>query len=83
MVEKTSTIHNIENRFEYVTFNDESLYNSIIIKNSIVVAAQNIDRLIEDCREKSLALTKLEECLMWCNKGLGAIQKEKDDGCGQ
>ena len=79
MVEKTSTTHNIENRFESVTFNDESSYNSMMIKHSIVITAQHIDHLIEDCREKSLALTKLEECLMWCNKGLAAMQKENSE----
>lgn len=83
MVQKSSTIHNIENRFEYVTFNDETLHSSMMIKHSIIITAQHIDHLIEDCREKSLALTKLEECLMWCNKGLGAMQKEKNDGCEQ
>lgn len=29
-----------------------------------------ISRSIVDCREKSLAITKLEECAMWANKAI-------------
>lgn len=30
----------------------------------------DIDMELEDCREKSLAITKIEEALMWVNKGI-------------
>lgn len=29
-----------------------------------------IDGLVPDSREKSLAMTKLEECVMWANAGI-------------
>ena len=29
-----------------------------------------IDELVPDSREKSLAMTKLEECAMWANAGI-------------
>lgn len=33
-------------------------------------AAQRIDELCTDCREKSLAITKLEEAMFWANAAL-------------
>lgn len=31
---------------------------------------------IPDCRERSIAITKLEECSMWANKAVVFAQKE-------
>ena len=38
----------------------------------------NIDDYVKDSREKSLAKTKLEECIMWANKAL-ALHGAKTD----
>lgn len=41
-----------------------------------------IVRLIPDCRERSLAITKLEEVSMWANKAIvfvGAVNAETTD----
>lgn len=48
------------------------------MKISILIEFENLKAAIEsleNSREKSLALTKLEECQMWLEK---AIEKEED-----
>lgn len=32
--------------------------------------AKLVDNMCPDCREKSLAFTKIEEAVMWCNAGI-------------
>lgn len=54
---------------------DDQLHIQKIIREFVVALAQQIDVHIEDSREKSLALTKLEESLMWAGK---AIFKEAE-----
>ena len=49
---------------------DEQLQIQHIIREFTVALAQQIDVHIEDGREKSLALTKLEESLMWAGKAI-------------
>lgn len=49
---------------EYVRSNAENLLQCII------VACPN-------CREKSLAITKLEECVMWANKSISRNAEEE------
>ncbi len=41
-----------------------------IIQMTILDAAQTIDENVENSREKSLALTHLEEALMWAGKAI-------------
>lgn len=65
----------IAKRFESKIFTDDSKSASIIIRDSIIFAAQNIDAQVPDGKEKSLALTKLEEALMWSNKGIATGQE--------
>ena len=43
---------------------------SVQIQRDIVIAATTIDARVPDGRWKSLALTALEEALMWANKGV-------------
>lgn len=61
---------NIENNFTYHKPKDgqESKYTSI--RNIAKNFAYTIDELVPDGREKSLAMTKLEECMMWANAGI-------------
>ena len=42
-------------------------------------AAQVLDKLAPDCREKSLAITKLEEAMFWAN---AALARQTDDAGG-
>lgn len=73
------TTDKINERFGTKVFTDDSKSASIIIRDSIIFAAQNIDAQVPDGREKSLAFTKLEEALMWSNKGIAAGQKENNE----
>jgi len=40
------------------------------IRHSIYAVAKEIDRMCPDSREKSLAMTKLEEASMWSNASI-------------
>ena len=69
------TTDKINERFGSKVFTDDSKSASIIVRDSIIFAARNIDAQVPDGREKSLAFTKLEEALMWSNKGIAAGQE--------
>lgn len=45
------------------------------LQHQVILLARDLDTYVADCREKSIALTKLEEALMWSGK---AIFKEED-----
>ena len=57
-------------RFTSVEFADDQKSASV----DIITAAENMTCWLEihiaPCRELSLALTKLEECVMWANKAI-------------
>ena len=36
----------------------------------------------QDCRERSLAITKLEEAVMWCNAGIARHDKSQQRRLG-
>lgn len=44
----------------------------------VLEAAGDLAELLPECREKSLAITALEEALMWANKAI-ALQREPED----
>lgn len=54
---------------------DDQLHVQRIIREFTVALVQQIDVHIEDSREKSLALTKLEESLMWAGKAIFKAQE--------
>ena len=62
--------------FTYHTMDEETLKVSTFVRQK---ASELLDAmcLIENCRELSLACTKLEEAVMWANKALitGGIRK--------
>ena len=49
--------------------NEEQIKTSNAVRTSIIIAATTFEALPEG-REKSLAMTKLEEALMWANKSI-------------
>ena len=49
---------------------EEQLAFQLELKNKIFAVAATIDTVIADSREKALALTKLEEALMWAGKAI-------------
>ena len=68
--------------FKHHELNEEQVYAS----GSIRYAAEDLEAVIVlrcvPSREKSLALTKLEECVMWANKAMAihGMLDEADDG---
>jgi len=41
--------------------------------------ADLLDAFVPESREKALAFTKLEECVMWANAGIARRENEEDD----
>lgn len=60
----------IENTFTYHTPKDDQPAKYQAIREKAKELAYMIDELVPDSREKSLAMTKLEECSMWANAGI-------------
>jgi uncharacterized protein Yka (UPF0111/DUF47 family) len=50
--------------------NDESLKNFANEIKSLAESLEEHINLLDNGREKSLAITKLEECVMWAVKGV-------------
>lgn len=65
----------LETRFTYVppTGNQPETY--VTIRQAAKYFAGIINNLVPDSREKSLALTKLEEVVMWANAGVARRQE--------
>lgn len=57
----------IEKRFDYVAPNDTRLPLHTLMREATKGVAYDYDEVPGESREKSLALTKLEEALMWIN----------------
>ena len=51
-------------------------FNSTTIGQEMIPIAQYIEAMAPDCREKSLALTKLEEAMFWA---LAAVQRSPEN----
>lgn len=60
----------IRDRFKTYIMNDDQKANSEAIRNLAIELACLINGSTVDSREKSIALTKLEEVLMWTNKAI-------------
>ena len=60
----------IENNFKYHASSEEQIDDYDRIRNKAKEFAYLIDRIVPNSREKSLAMTKLEEVMMWANAGI-------------
>lgn len=60
----------IENNFKYHSPKDGQPAKYTELRNTAKEFALLIDELVPDSREKSLAITKLEEAVMWANAGI-------------
>lgn len=61
----------IENRFEYHPPKDEETkFAHERVRLLLVEVALELDGLVPEGREKSTAITKLEEAMMWANAGI-------------
>jgi len=65
-----ATQREIDNRFTYHAPDDEKVVKHQAIRNGGKELAELIDALVPEGREKSLAVTKVEEAVMWANAGL-------------
>ena len=68
-------MNNIENNFTYHTPKVDQVGRYISIREKAKELAYMIDELCPESRERSLAMTKLEECVMWAN---AAIARNED-----
>jgi hypothetical protein len=60
----------IERNFNSHELNDKQAYRIAELRAQIKYLAAMIESACCECREKSLALTKLEECQMWANASI-------------
>jgi len=60
----------IENNFKYHPPKGNQQERYVTIRNEAKDLAISIDALCPDSREKSLAMTKLEEAVMWANASI-------------
>lgn len=60
----------IDNRFDYHRPNDEKVIAHENVRESCKAVAHYIDAAVPPGREKSLALTKLEEAMFWANAAI-------------
>lgn len=60
----------IEKNFTYHPPKDDQTARYISIRNMAHDFAKLLDQFCPDSREKSLAFTKLEECVMWANAAI-------------
>lgn len=67
----------LENRFDYHPPKDETVAATHAeVRQVLYIAACEIDRLVPDGREKSLAITNLEQAMFWAN---GAIARAPEN----
>jgi hypothetical protein len=59
-------------RKEYQPLSDEKKTWIALIKENAATLERNLKASSKQSRELSLALTKLEECVMWATKGITA-----------
>jgi len=58
------------NRFTYHAPDERDVLNHEAIRNFGLDLARILNDLLPDSREKSLAMTKLEETIMWANAAI-------------
>ncbi len=64
----------IETAFTYHAPKSGQLEKYTEIRSKAKEFAYMITQLVPDSREQSLAITKLEECVMWANAGIARNQ---------
>lgn len=60
----------IQRRFDFHPADDQKAYVHETVRGILGDAAWDFDRILPDGREKSLAITKLEEAMFWANAAI-------------
>ena len=60
----------LDNRFTYHAPKHDQVETYEYIRAKAYVLAEWLDLVCPDCREKSLAITKLEEAVFWANASI-------------
>jgi hypothetical protein len=60
----------LRNRFTYHAPKDDQAVRYTVIRTEAFALAQLLDEQCPDSREKSLAITHLEEAVMWANASI-------------
>ena len=60
----------LENRFAYHQPDEEKVRLHETMRASCLVLAKELDELVPEGREKSLAIKNLEDTMMWANAGI-------------
>lgn len=60
----------LRDRFEYHKPTDHKIQAHQMIREDVWHVASTWDRQLPECRETSLALTKLEEAMFWANAAI-------------
>ena len=64
-------LKDLENRFMYHKPKSESItLHHEAVRGGCLELSTLINNLVPECREKTLAITKLEEVMMWANAGI-------------
>ena len=66
----------IDNRFTYHPPSDTKATKHVMIRESGKTLTEIINENVPDGREKALAITKIEEAVMWANAGLARTPDE-------
>jgi hypothetical protein len=66
----------IDHRFDYVAPNNQTVPVHLHTRAEYKRLAETLARTIPESREKSLAITALEESLMWANAAIARNQEE-------
>ena len=67
-----------EKRFDSYEMDEDKKIRCLNIRNAVKQLAYIIDNVCPDGREKSLALTRLEEAVMWAIKSVSRMDEWAD-----
>ncbi len=62
--------NSLKHRFEYHPPDEAKIDLHSKIRGTCYIAANYLDSILPECKEKSLALTKIEEAMFWSNAAL-------------
>ncbi|AOE44661.1 hypothetical protein SEA_STROSAHL_51 [Gordonia phage Strosahl] len=74
----TKSVADINNRFSFHPATTEEKRNEhTSVRTKLLMTAQYIDSWVPNGREKSLAITKLEEAMFWANAAIARNNTEE------